>query len=381
MQEKGKPGANPAESQDEPHPFKDIPVRMNKLPWEREPGPEESDEEEDGCEDAADADSDLVHAQPYSVGGRTYATPQTAMDSAASEKLFSMTEEEYEEDRSRIRVFFDVLLGKFWKLISLNMLTGLFNLPALLFMLFFAVYYMQLLQPNLITEAAGENALAYLLVGYFPLGLIFLSIPIVAFGPAQAGMHYILRNYSYEIPVFLWGDFKEKLKENFKQGLAVTFINLFVFILAMLDIYMYPRLVAQAGAILLVANYLLIVAFVVFLMMSMYIFPMMVRYDLTLKNLYRNAFLLAIGRFLPNLIVLAICVALAYGPFLLVAMLNNSIGYFIVYVYQGILGLTLPGLIVSFILNPAMDKVMLPKDEEVEEQGTSEAKEKAGSTK
>ena len=157
------------------------------------------------------------------------------------------------------------------------------------------------------------------------------------------------------------------MKENFKQGLAVSFINLLVFILAMLDIYMYPRMVAQMGVMLLVANYLLIVAFVVFLMMTMYIYPMMVRYDLTLKNLYRNAFLLAVGRFLPNLLVLVLVVVLAYGPFLLASLLNNAIVFFVVYIYHLLLGLTLPGLVISYLLNPAMDKLMMPAEAEEEE--------------
>ena len=359
MQEKNRPVEKPAGKPEETQSMSDIPVRLNKLPWERDTAGEADLEP---AEDAGHMTVGQSGAQPYVVGTRTYANPQTAVDSAATEKLFSMTEEEFEEDRSRIRIFFDVLLGKIWKLMSLNLLVSLFNLPALLFMVFFSIYYMQLLQPTAITNAADGSALAYLLVGYLPLGMIFLSIPVVAFGPAQAGMHFLLRNYSYEVPVFLWGDFKEKMKENMKQGLAVTFINLIVFVLALLDIYMYPRMMAQAGAWLLVANYLLILAFVVFIMVSMYIYPMMIRYDLTLKNLYRNAFLMAVGRFLPNLLVLALCVVLSYGPFLVAALFNNSIAYFFVYVYHVLLGLTLPGLIFSFILNPAMDKVMMPKD-------------------
>lgn len=404
MADKNQPETNP-EDQIPEDPMAGIKPQLNRLPWERDPSVEEDEEypvpthaitreadetaTRDPNGDASPAGqspavqggitsdnasvtspSDAPSRQPYQVGTRTFANPQTAIDSAASDKLFAMGVDEYEEDRSRFRVFFDVLFGKFWKLIGLNLQTGLFNLPALLFMGFFAIYYMQLLQSELFTVAAEEGgALAYLLIGYLPLGLIFLSVPVVAVGPAQAGMHYILRNYSYEIPVFQWSDFKEKMRENFKQGLAVTFINLFVFILAMLDIYMYPRMVAQMGVLLLVANYLLIVAFIVFLMMTMYIYPMMVRYELTLKNLYRNAFLLAVGRFFPNLLVLLITVVLAYGPFLLATALNNTIVFFVVYVYHLLLGLTLPGLVISYLVNPMMDKLMMPGEEE---EGTSD---------
>ena len=383
MADKNSPDVLPEEPSTS-NPMAGISPKLNRLPWERDPSAAEDHVEDEvphqstasplpaeapvGKTAAQDNGNGTEKeaapsARPYEVGVRTYASPATAIDSAASEKLFAMGVDEYEEDRSRFRVFFDVLFGKLWKLMGLNLQTGLFNLPALLFMAFFAIYYMQLLQTDLFLNAAEEGgALAYLLVGYLPLGLIFLSVPVVAFGPAQAGMHYILRNYSYEIPVFQWSDFKDKMKENFKQGLAVSFINLLVFILAMLDIYMYPRMVAQMGVLLLVANYLLIVAFVVFLMMTMYIYPMMVRYDLTLKNLYRNAFLLAVGRFFPNLLVLVLVIALAYGPFLLASLLNNAIVFFVVYLYHMLLGLTLPGLVISHLLNPAMDKLMMPAE-------------------
>ncbi len=390
------------DSQQDNRRLSDIPVKLNKLPWERDfessaadpyanpssdaSGSADSDVDNPGSlkdddlverslqeasKDTVPSDGslffgskDLSGHNAYRVGTRTYASPETAIDSAASDKIFAMEVDEYEEDRSKIRIFFDVLLGKIWKLMSLNLLTALYNLPALLFMVFFCIYYMQLVQPDVLTSTEQGGALSFLLIGYLPLALVFMAIPVVAFGPAQAGLHSVLRNYAYEQPVFLMSDFRDKVRENFKQGLAVTFINLIVFVLAMLDIYMYPRMLAQTGAWLLVANYLLILAFVVFVMVNMYIYPMMIRYQLTVKNLYRNALLLAIGRFLPNLLVLVLVVALSYGPFLLASLFNNYVAYLLVYVYQVVLGITLPGLVMSYILNPAMDKVMMPKLEE-----------------
>lgn len=308
-----------------------------------------------------------AHHQPYRVGTRTYATPDTAIDSAANEKLFSMGVDEYEIERSRIRIFFDVLFGKIWKLMGLNLLTGLFNLPALLFMGFFAITYMQFIYPAVFQSSGGNDALASLMILFLPVGLLFLSIPFVAFGPAQAGMHYILRNYAYENPVFMGSDFKDKMKENFKQGLAVSVVNLVVFVIAFLDLYMYPRMAASMGWLMSVAGILLIVAFFVFLMMSMYVYPMMVRYHLTLKNLYRNAFLFAIGKFLPNLLILVLVIAVSFGPFLIAGLFGNIIGYLIAYVFHLLLGLTLPGLIMSFLINPMLDKVMAPAAESTDE--------------
>lgn len=355
-----------AENNSDKQHFEDIKPRLNKLPWESDSVRQGEDYEQSQPKNQTERKTaNTDDSMPYAVGVRTYATQQTAINSAANEKLFAMGVDEYEEDRSRIRVFFDVLFGKIWKLMTLNLLTGLFNLPALLFMIFFAIYYMQLIQPAIFTEGDPSVPLSYLLVGYLPLGLLFLSIPIVAFGPAQAGMHYIIRSYSNEVPVFLWSDFKEKLRENLKQGIIVSFINLIVFILAVIGFYLYPLMVAQTGmTLLLIANYLLIIAFVVFLMVSLYVYPMMVRYDLSLKNLYRNAFLIAVGRVFSTLFVLILCAVLSFGPFLIASLINHQIAMFVAYAYQLFLGLTLPGLIIGFILNPIMDKLMEPKEPE-----------------
>ena len=144
-------------------PMAGITPQLNRLPWERDPSVED---EEAHPAPVNEITREAPSRQPYQVGTRTFASPETAIDSAANEKLFAMGVDEYEEDRSRFRVFFDVLFGKFWKLIGLNLQAGLFNLPALLFMGFFAIYYMQLLQSELFTVAAEEGgALAYLLIG------------------------------------------------------------------------------------------------------------------------------------------------------------------------------------------------------------------------
>ena len=65
--------------------------------------------------------------------------------------------------------------------------------------------------------------------------------------------------------------------------------------------------------------------------------------------------------------VLVLVVVLAYGPFLLASLLNNAIVFFVVYIYHFLLGLTLPGLVISYLLNPAMDKLMMPAEAEEEE--------------
>jgi len=216
--------------------------------------------------------------------------------------------------KSRFIIFFEVLARKFWNIVKINLLFVLFNLPAFLFFVLFTMYYNQLLFPQEVIDNMGGDLLNYLAGFTFPLMLILLCFPLITVGPAQAGMTYVLRNYSREEHAFIWGDFIEKAKNNFKQSMIVSIINTIVTILVMLDFYIYAN-VKTDNILFTIANSLIIVAFIVFMMMSMYIYPMMVTFQLTIRQIYKNALLFAILKFIPNLLIIIVCFAIIIVPF------------------------------------------------------------------
>lgn len=275
------------------------------------------------------------------------------------EKIFDVAPgEKYVDDRSRMTIFFQVLGRKFWKLISMNLIFLIFNIPSIIISFLLSGYVINVFSPFI--ENADEMA-AVLFVYSFPLLMFLMVIPAITVGPAQAGLTYLLRCFSYELPTFYWSDFKDKMKENLKQGIAVSLINLVAIVLLIIDFYLYGQMTDNGSNFMLsAANGLLIVVFLLFVMMSMYIYPMMVSYELNLKNLYKNAFLFSIGRFLPNLGVLIICFLLVIGPMAVVMFSGNAIALVIVYIYYLILGFSLPGLVLNFFINPAIDKYLRP---------------------
>ena len=275
------------------------------------------------------------------------------------EKIFDVAPgEKYVDDRSRMTIFFQVLGRKFWKLISMNLIFLIFNIPSIIISFLLSGYVINVFSPFI--ENADEMA-AVLFVYSFPLLMFLMVIPAITVGPAQAGLTYLLRCFSYELPTFYWSDFKDKMKENLKQGIAVSLINLVAIVLLIIDFYLYGQMTDKGSNFMLsAANGLLIVVFLLFVMMSMYIYPMMVSYELNLKNLYKNAFLFSIGRFLPNLGVLIICFLLVIGPMAVVMFSGNAIVLVIVYIYYLILGFSLPGLVLNFFINPAIDKYLRP---------------------
>ena len=221
--------------------------------------------------------------------------------------------------KSRFVIFFEVLARKFWKIIRVNLMFGVFNIPAFLFLLIFAASYSHLFIPSEIPET---DQLRYLLGGTVPLLSVFLCLPMITVGPAQAGMTYILRNFSREEHAFLWSDFIEHAKKNFKQSMIVGTINLFITVLVIVLINFYFSL--PGSLLITAASTILIVVFVIFMMMSMYIYPMMVTFNLTIRQLYKNALSFAIMKLIPNLLILILCSALVIVSFYLMTSSSST---------------------------------------------------------
>jgi len=260
--------------------------------------------------------------------------------------------------KARIIIFFEVFARKFWNIIKINLLFFLFNLPAFLFVLLFSMYYNQLLLPQEILEGSGEELVGYLTGLTFPLMLILMCLPLITVGPAQAGMTYVLRNYSREEHAFIWGDFIEQAKENFKQSMIVSIINTVVTILVVMDIYIYMNLKTDT-IMLTIASSLFIVAFVIFMMMSMYIYPMMVTFDISIKQLYKNALLFAIMKFIPNLLILIVCFLVVIVPFYFAP--------FVGYILLILITFGLVSYITNFYVYSKIDKYMIQRAKQSEE--------------
>jgi len=278
--------------------------------------------------------------------------------------------------KSRFIVFFEVLGRKFWNIVKVNLIFTLFNIPALIFFLFFSMYYLDILiQAGALNVPTNDLAL-YLMGITVPLLLPFVCFPLITVGPAQAGMTYVLRNYSREEHAFIWSDFIEHAKKNFKQSMVVGLINCVVTVLTLIDIYIYFNL-KSSSMFLSIASAIIIMAFLLFIMMSMYIYPMMVTFKLTVKQLYKNAFLFAIMKFIPNLLIIIVCLVIIILPF----YFYPAIGYILIF----FLTFGLISFITNFYVYPKMDKYMiqpvLNENKSPEETKNTEETEKIEGTK
>lgn len=260
-----------------------------------------------------------------------------------------------EPPKSRPMAFIDIYLRKFWALCRLNLLFFAFNIPALVAMLYLTLVFV----PKVMVEDPVMD-----LSLRFMAGTLFLCVPLVTLGPAQAGFTYVLRNYAREEHAWVWWDFKEHALKNLKESLIICLIDFGVVLLVGLDLNIYGSM-KNNNIWFFLGSSVLVVMFVIYLMMHMYIYPMLVTFKLSVKQLYKNALIFAIMKFIPNLGILLLCVLLLFVTFI-VPLLGI--------ILFPLITISTIGLLTNFCVYPCLKKYLIDPPET----GKSETAEEAG---
>ncbi len=245
--------------------------------------------------------------------------------------------------------FFQICGSKFFKLCTTNLIFLLFNIPSLILAYVASIFFLPMINRTLDPTnfeaymeklgiaaadgtAAGSGAsmqLYFLLVLFtvmFAVGML-----LVVNGPAQTGLSYVYRNFSRGTPVFLWSDFISALKKNWKQSLIASIIGFVVSAVTIFNIGFYNTV--YTGQYSQVFSTIFVVLFIFSVCIQMYVYPLIASVDLKLKDVYRDAVLLFLGRLLPTLgIFLVNVILLAAVPVLLLFTLTNF-GFGIAVIY------------------------------------------------
>ncbi len=199
---------------------------------------------------------------------------------------------------------------------------------------------------------------------FVPLSLLYwlLCLPVLTVGLADIGITYITRNYTRRKPVFTASDFFSTIKKNWKQALPVGMINLLITAILLFAMgfyyyfwdthFLYKIGFAVAGCI-----------FVVFSFIKYYINMLMVTFNLSIKQLYRNSLLLSSAGLKENLIItgaLLVIYGILFGlPLLWVYIFEDAL----ITIIMGILTLLFLPAIQSFIIQfcvfPVIKKHMI----------------------
>lgn len=146
------------------------------------------------------------------------------------------------------------------------------------------------------------------------LHLLF-CIPIVTIGPATVALVKILHCYINEKPVFLFSDFVDEFKKNFKQGFFLGIINIAMGILIYIAVFFYLGNLNQ-GLLMYAALGMILVVTLIFTFTTYYSYMLVALVNMKLFHVLKNSFLLAFlgmgSNFITLISAIIICIPAAF---------------------------------------------------------------------
>ena len=251
--------------------------------------------------------------------------------------------------------FFDIFTRKFGHFVRANLLYSLFLIPtyliimALMYFIFGGIIGMNLQEsiPNI-----------GIIVVVFSLIFANFYVSIIGAGPATAGITYIMRNFANEQHAWIWSDFKDTLKSNLKQSLIFFFIDILIFAIMYITIVEYINI----GGTIALGRYFLYIFGVVIMLMHLYVYPMMITFKLSVKNIIKNSLIFTLAYLPLNLLIAIILVAVHIGiPVAIILIGGNYYALFLaIYFLAEIFVLqTFSSFMVNFMVYPKIKKHML----------------------
>ena len=251
---------------------------------------------------------------------------------------------------NRWQLFWEMLRVRFASLFKLNFLYVIAWVPAILVIgrgVMLAYSGLGNIMESQIAMEAGEmtaEAFQQLNADYLVAvkallmqTLIYLVPALAVTGPFTAGIAYITRNWARDEHAFVFSDFMDAVKSNWKQALLTSTITGFVPLLLYVCVTFYGGM-ASESMIYMIPEVIVIMAGIVWLCSLMYIYPQMVTYKLTYKNLIRNSVIMTIGRLpmtvgikLITIVPLVICLLVClFTPYAQYALLIYAAYYIVV---------------------------------------------------
>lgn len=252
-----------------------------------------------------------------------------------------------EPEKRRIVVFFEILFRKFWKLEQVNLIFLLLCIPILALVVGLNLLMINVLQVN--------NALLSNFVSFLPFAL--LSIPIT-------GMTYITRNFAREEHAFIWFDFFDQIKKNWKQALLHGIITFFAAFIGYFALSFYFAAAAEKGWFFMVPAVLCMLLLAGFTFAQYYIFQMTVTFELPYKNMVKNGMIFSIAAFLRNLLLTILHVIVWGFTIILLSVPESAIlGIFLLLIGIPVFSSFLTNFVTYPVIVRFMIKPMYEKDE------------------
>ena len=276
--------------------------------------------------------------------------------------------------RTRWQLFWEMLRVRLAGLMRLNLFYMLIWLPAIIVLVFgtMSLFYGILPSeeavpddPAAIVEEVGmtsaqiaemDPAQMMNTIHSIVWLMLLVLVPCIAItGPFTAGLSYVTRNWARDEHAFAFSDFMDAVKSNWKPSLAVSFITSLMPILMYLCWTYYGEL-ANQNALMTIPQTVTVMLGLFWGLSVTYTYPMIVTYQMRLRDVLRNSFLLAIGR-LPMSVGVRVlhCVPVIIA-FLVAMFINTTWAIFGLAAYYMVLGFGLSRFVTASYTNGVFDK-------------------------
>lgn len=254
---------------------------------------------------------------------------------------------------NRWQLFWQMLRVRLSGLIRLNLMYAVVWLPAIFVIILGVLGF----AAGAVTETGEvmENA-TQIMSGNLVMTLMLLVPCLAITGPFTAGVCYVTRNWARDEHAFVWSDFKDAIKANWKQSLVVSIINAVMPLLCYLGITIYMGLTDQ-NLLFMIPLMLMVMMFMIWALMISYIYPLIVSYELKLKDVFRNAFLLAVAK-LPISIGMRLLHCVPALILVVLTFFNPLWAIMGGFTYYILIGFGLSRFITASVTNGVFDKVI-----------------------
>ena len=165
---------------------------------------------------------------------------------------------------------------------------------------------------------------------------LLILVPCIAItGPFNAGVSYVLRNWARDEHSFVLSDFKDALKANWKQALVISLIDGLMPFILYTGWRFYGSMMAGSSLYVVPLGLMMLVG-VIWSLASMLAYPMLITYDLKIKNVIRNCVLLSVAK-LPFAVLIKLLTlvlpAVGLGLALLIPSIQMQVMLVVVMLY------------------------------------------------
>ncbi len=272
--------------------------------------------------------------------------------------------------KNRMELFFTTLKVRLSALIKLNLIYFVIWLPAIIVLMNALTTWvggLNTLSDMVKTLGADELALRTAEFREFQHSLILrtllILVPCIAItGPVTAGVSYDVRNWARDEHAFLWSDFKDAVRDNWKQGLGISVITSILPLISYVCYYFYGQM-AKDNVVFYIPLIISLLASLMWWFALVYFYYLIIGYKLKFKDVIRNGFLLAIARFPQTLGVKLISLIPLLIAFILAVFVGIQWGMLEAVAYYFVIGYTFMRFIYASYSVAVFDKFINPRIE------------------